>query len=252
MKEKFANYNQKLFLLLLFAILSTCASQAGETGIAYKVNWPVIHLDGTFTLNVGPAFGTYRSTAAVGRYGGLNDAYNVVWTDVRFECTSNFAQLFFFWGGSYTGYACSPSYVGRSEPWTSADQAWQDLIAQGKVDGVYITINDTTPPQILNIAATPNKLWPPDHRMVPVTLIANAVDDYDPSPVSRIIEVRSNEPQGSFAPDWEITGPLTVNLRAERLGSARGRTYTIVVECKDASGNASTGFVEVEVPRDRK
>ena len=56
---------------------------------------------------------------------------------------------------------------------------------------------------------------------------------------------------GNTAPDWEITGPLTVDLRAERAGGGDGRVYTITVECSDASGNKSWTTVEVKVPHNK-
>ena len=75
----------------------------------------------------------------------------------------------------------------------------------------------------------------------------------DTAPVTRIISVTSNEPEnglgdGDTAPDWEITGALTLNLRAERAGGGSGRIYTITVESRDRAGNASTRTVEVRVP----
>jgi hypothetical protein len=53
---------------------------------------------------------------------------------------------------------------------------------------------------------------------------------------------------GNTEPDWEITGDLTVDLRAERAGGGDGRIYSIVVECTDASGNSSVDTVFVCVP----
>src|SRR5206468_8554337 len=32
---------------------------------------------------------------------------------------------------------------------------------------IGVTVNDTMPPRIARIAATPNMLWPPNHRMIP-------------------------------------------------------------------------------------
>ncbi|HWY29787.1 MAG TPA: LamG-like jellyroll fold domain-containing protein [Candidatus Acidoferrum sp.] len=115
-----------------------------------------------------------------------------------------------------------------------------------------VTVQDTIPPEILQIVATPNALWPPNHRMIPVNLIVDAVDNCDPSPVSKIIQVTSNEPENRFEPDWVITGPLSVNLRAERLGMGRGRVYTIQVQCEDSSGNISYNSVNVVVPHDKR
>src|SRR5262245_59065005 len=93
--------------------------------------------------------------------------------------------------------------------------------------------------------------WPPNHKMVPVTVDVAASDVCGTS-ACHVVAVASNEPvEGpgkSHAPDWEITGPLAVNLRAERLGSGSGRIYTLTVECNDPSGNHSTATTIVSVP----
>ncbi len=60
---------------------------------------------------------------------------------------------------------------------------------------------------------------------------------------SRITSVSANE--GSAA-DSQITGDLTVNLRAERDGNA-ARVYSITVECLDDSGNKATAIAQVLV-----
>jgi hypothetical protein len=83
------------------------------------------------------------------------------------------------------------------------------------------------------LAASPSFLWPPDHKMVPVTVNAKGCS---------IVSVSSNEPQtglenGDLGPDWEITGPLSLNLRAERKNSGSGRIYTILLRCSDGSQN---------------
>lgn len=118
-------------------------------------------------------------------------------------------------------------------------------------DSFTVTVVDTTPPQILSVDATPSVLWPPNHQMVNVTVAVVAFDVADPSPVSRIISVTSNQPvngtgDGDVAPDWQITGPLTVKLRSER-SSGQDRIYTITIETVDASGNTSTATDTVKV-----
>ena len=122
-------------------------------------------------------------------------------------------------------------------------------------DSVDVTVQDTTPPALDGLAASPDLLWPPNHKMVPVALSATAVDACDPAPVVQIVGVTSSEPVtgpgDETAPDWMITGPLSVDLRAERLGQGEGRVYTIEVEAADASGNAATYTTEVLVPHDQ-
>lgn len=122
--------------------------------------------------------------------------------------------------------------------------------------GFTVTVKDTTPPTISSLTASPNTLWPPNHQMVPVTVAASVSDICDTTPSCKITSVSSNEPvnglgDGDTAPDWEITGNLTVNLRSERGGVGNGRLYTIAVRCTDASGNSSTKTVGVTVPHDQ-
>lgn len=116
---------------------------------------------------------------------------------------------------------------------------------------------DTVPPTITGVAASPNTLWPPNHKMVPVTVAVSASDNSGTKPSCKITSVASNEPDnglgdGDTAPDWEITGDLIVNLRAERSGNGSGRVYSITTQCTDTSGNKSEPkSVTVTVPHDQ-
>jgi hypothetical protein len=119
-----------------------------------------------------------------------------------------------------------------------------------------VVVHDTIAPTIQSLTASPNVLWPPNHQMIPVNVSALVNDACDSSPVTRIIAVESNEPvngngDGDTAPDWAVTGNLTLNLRAERAGGGSGRVYTITVESRDASGNVSVKQVAVSVPHNQ-
>jgi hypothetical protein len=96
----------------------------------------------------------------------------------------------------------------------------------------------------------PNVLWPPNHKMTPVTVAISASDVCSPTVTCKITSVTSNEPvnapgSGNTAPDWQITGDRSVNLRAERSGSGNGRVYTLTVQCTDASNNSSSAQTTV-------
>ena len=112
-----------------------------------------------------------------------------------------------------------------------------------------VIVREAIPPRIISITASPNVLWPPNNKLVPVTLTVRATDESGPV-TSRITAVSSNEPADATSPDWVITGDLSLLLRAERLGQGHGRIYTITVQCSDAVGNTSTGTVQVTVPHD--
>jgi hypothetical protein len=88
--------------------------------------------------------------------------------------------------------------------------------------------------------------------MVPVTVSVSAADVCSATTTCKIVSVSSNERgdhrhDGGTAPDWRITGDLTVDLRAERSGPGSGRIYTVTVECTDTSGNKATKAVAIAV-----
>lgn len=59
----------------------------------------------------------------------------------------------------------------------------------------------------------------------------------------------SSDPVEGRPFDWEITGPLTLNLRAELASPPKNsRIYTITVESVDDAGDASARAVNVTVP----
>jgi hypothetical protein len=113
---------------------------------------------------------------------------------------------------------------------------------------------DTTAPEIESITPSTATLWPPDNRMVPVELTVALSDNSDANPRAHIVSVQRSEP-AARAPrngaDFEVTGPLSLNLRAQRDPNGPGRVYTITVQAIDASGNTSTETVTVSVPRDQ-
>ena len=86
--------------------------------------------------------------------------------------------------------------------------------------------------------------------MVSVFVDPHVTDIYDPQPVCQITSVRNSE-YSSDAPDPDVqVQGLSVNLRATRLGSGSGRTYTIDVTCANYLGQTSTSSAVVTVPHD--
>ena len=124
-----------------------------------------------------------------------------------------------------------------------------DPSGESSTDTVTITVEDSTPPVITGLAASPDTLWSPNHDMREVNVTVSAGDADDASPVCEIVSVSSNQDAGNES-DWEITGALSCNLRAERTGGET-RIYTITVRCTDASGNSSTAAVTVMVPHNQ-
>ena len=112
------------------------------------------------------------------------------------------------------------------------------------------------PPTITGATADPSVLWPPNHRMVNVTVSYDVMDNCPVPPGSCTLSVTSNEPvlghgSGHTSPDWIVVDDHHVLLRAEREGGGSGRIYTITITCTDSGGNSSEEQVEVTVPHDR-
>jgi hypothetical protein len=119
-----------------------------------------------------------------------------------------------------------------------------------------VTVADRTPPTITGVNPSLVELWPPNQKLVPITVEVVASDNCSAIVAAEIISVTSNEPETGGAdttsPDWEITGPLSLNLRAERLDTGAGRVYTITVRCTDEAGNSSQKVATVTVPKSQK
>ena len=112
-----------------------------------------------------------------------------------------------------------------------------------------VTVVDTTAPVITSVTASPASIWPPNKKLVNVTITVEAADLVDPAPIIRIYDITCDEPIGSS--DATITGLLTAKLRADRDPHSDGRVYTLHIEVIDASGNRSTATVDVTVPHDQ-
>jgi hypothetical protein len=118
-----------------------------------------------------------------------------------------------------------------------------------------VTVQDTEPPAITDVRLSKSLLWPPNHKLVNVTVNYEDSDNCDPSP-DCALTVTSNEAlngngDGNTSADWEVVDAHHVKLRAERSGQGDGRTYTITITCTDQSGNSASADVTVGVPHDK-
>lgn len=126
-----------------------------------------------------------------------------------------------------------------------------------------VEVVDTTPPIVREARVTPAVLWPPNHRLVPVHVVLEAEDLCDAEPSIRLVSVESSEPdeirrggdgntRGDIRDAALGTADFDLLLRAERRGAWTGRTYTLVYEVSDSSGNTVEVPLHVEVPHDQR
>jgi probable HAF family extracellular repeat protein len=128
-----------------------------------------------------------------------------------------------------------------------------DRAGNSSVCSVRLMVADLTAPRVDDVAADVKVLSPADRRMVPVTINVVVRDNCDANPLARIVSVVSSQPEtgpnDNTTPDWEVTGNLTLNLRAETSSPRSARVYFILVAISDASGNTTYRAVWVRVPR---
>lgn len=112
---------------------------------------------------------------------------------------------------------------------------------------------DKTAPMVNGLPAADCALWPPNGKMVRVATIA--ASDALSGVASLDVVASSNEPAGA-EPDVRLVGtspgPIEVWLRAARLGSGAGRTYTIATTARDIAGNTRSATASCRVPHDQR
>jgi hypothetical protein len=116
----------------------------------------------------------------------------------------------------------------------------------GNTATVSVTLNiDKTPPT-LSLTASPNLLWPPNHKMATVVVSGGSSDMSGIA--SSAITVADEYGVYNFA----VPGfGSTIQLEASRKGSdADGRVYTITAVVTDLAGNQATATTSVLVPHD--
>jgi HYR domain-containing protein len=136
--------------------------------------------------------------------------------------------------------------------WTATDDS-------GNVGSATQTVHivDTTPPD-LTVTLSPAVLWPPDHKLVPITASITVRDTCDPNPIVRLISIKSSEADnglGDGDQPEDIQGAALGTddraflLRSERSGLGSGRVYTVTYEASDHSGNTTRREATVTVPK---
>ena len=126
---------------------------------------------------------------------------------------------------------------------------------------VIVNIIDSEAPTLAPVA---NKsiLWPPNSKMIPITITANT-DDNSGGTLTLSAIVSSSEPTSGLwpndlSPDWTLpmidqeAGTIDLFLRAECSPKCSVRIYTITIAVEDESGNQSTSSLQIISPHDKR
>ncbi len=241
-------------------------------GHQLSVHSPVnIHVYDSNGNHTGPTSdGDFEANIPDSSYDSLDDAKFIFLPDngtyrINFEATDN--GSFDFKIRNYQNDQITEAIIYRNIPLTNTTKAQTFFITSfdpfpilidsdgnsifdsqvgpsGQISGS--DLDDQTPPQV-SINAIPKTIWPPNGKMVDVTITGNSSD---PNIYRTKITVEDEYQQVEPV----VTGfNQTIKLQASRREDDKdGRKYTIKATAEDLSGNFSEAKVEVIVPHDQK
>jgi hypothetical protein len=168
---------------------------------------------------------------------------------VRFQCADSLSGLAA--GSPPAPTVLSAEGAAQSVRGTCTDAA--NNSATATVNGINV---DKTPP-VITASANPATLWPPNGKMVPIT-ISGTMEDNLSGVNSSTAAFAVKDAYGLVQPSGPVslasngTYSFTFALEARRDGQDKnGRLYTIVVSTEDNAGNASSSTTTVIVPHDQ-
>ncbi len=154
----------------------------------------------------------------------------------------------------------TPNFTAPGVGLEGATLVFQLLVNDGSAESApaqvtVMVLNVNSPPACERAQPGVPSLWPPNHKLVPVSIMGVSDSDNDRVTLT-ILEVSQDEPvdglgDGDAGPDGILQGSSLL-LRAERAGNGNGRTYHILFKADDGSGESCTGTISVTVPHDRQ
>jgi hypothetical protein len=207
----------------------TATDGAGNTRVA---GFTVTVADTTRPVVAVPASVTAEATSPT----GTPVTYSATWTD----------------GVSGSGPAtCAPASgskfaLGSTQVTCSAT----DGAGNTGTASFTVTVVDTVAPVVTDTATPGTLLWSPNKTMTPVTVKGKVTDASTVTASFKVVdEYGAIQPSGAVAVDQAGAFSFVVSLEAWRKGTdSDGRTYTITVTARDATGKTGSFNTIVKVP----
>jgi hypothetical protein len=141
---------------------------------------------------------------------------------------------------------------GNSAGCPPTDQLGQARVGRCDIGAIEFQPTDTVPPTI-TVFASPDTLWPPNGRMVPVTVSGTVMDigGVNTSRVAFIVrdEYGQVQPNGNVVLQPNGNYSFIIELQSSQNGQDKnGRQYIIIVTAQDNAGNIGAASTGVSVP----
>lgn len=249
----------------------TCPPQCSITGSFTIAGPPLINLSGIPAqnqFNVTPLTYSFTDGNVTATNANSCPDFFTISTDGSGNITSWVIRLFTpslnapcaGGGGVYAGVQLlSQNDTTGSIDITSEAPAGVNFAAIPQDPGTWsmqVVLVDTTPPA-LSVSARPSRLWPPNGKMVSVTVSGTITDNssgVDPTTATFSVadEYGHVQPSGPVSLGSGGSYLFTISLQASRRGNdTDGRQYTITVSAEDLAGNPGSASTVVTVPHDQ-
>jgi hypothetical protein len=213
-----------------FGIAVDAAGQAYVTGQTDSLNFPI-------------AGSPFQTTSGGGTYDAFVAKLNAASTMLVYS--TYLGGSGFDWGNGIAVDAAGNAYVTGETTSSNFPVTSNPFQAQsgGGVDAFMAKIGTDTVRPAITVTATPETLWPPNSKLVPVTIVATITDtgsgvDSDTVTYTVLDEYGRVQPSGSLTLGKQDSYTGTVYLQAARNGTdTNGRQYTITVRAFDNADN---------------
>ncbi len=229
----------------------------GNVAITLAADTGVVLLPSPVNVDLVPPIASITTTPAANGHGWINGS--PVTVNLSATDSGSGVEQLRYWinNGSVTVAAGSSASTQISSQGTNS-VSLRALDNAGNISSlVSLAVNiDMTPPAV-SVSANPSSLWPPNGKMVPVTVsgaITDSLSGVDPSTAAFAVvdEYGSVQPSGPVSLGSGGSYSFTVSLQASRNGNDKdGRHYTITVSAKDFADNLGSAATIVTVPHDQ-
>lgn len=118
-----------------------------------------------------------------------------------------------------------------------------------------VTVYDVEPPAISGVSVELNSVMSFNHKMTPITLNYAAFDNCGQTYCE--IQIFSSEPEngkgdGNTLADFQVVDEHHILLRVERSGTGTGRTYYLLLMCRDEAWNSNYRVIIISVTHDNR
>jgi glycosidase len=229
----------------------------GNVAITLAADTGVVLLPSPVNVDLVPPIASITTTPAANGHGWINSSPVTVNLSAT-DSGSGVEQLRYWIDNGQVMVAAGSSASTQISGQGTNSVSLRALDNAGNISSLAsLAVNiDLTPPAV-SVSANPVSLWPPNGKMLPVTVsgaITDTLSGVDPSTAAFAVvdEYGSVQPSGAVSLGAGGRYSFTVSLQASRNGNDKdGRHYTITVSAKDLAGNLGSAAAVVTVPHDQ-